>query len=125
MTDADDGGAGATGVRCRIDMDAEGRYGWRVIAQNGRAVAVSPRAFGAYADCRAAFDDLRKEFTGQTGVVQHTATGNGWVWLLRRADGRPTAISARAYERRSTCQAAFERFLRLLREAGEVTGSCL
>ncbi|MCX5410516.1 hypothetical protein [Streptomyces sp. NBC_00059] len=93
-------------------------------AQNGRVVAVSAHAFAEYGDCRDAFEELQAEYPKQTGAVQHTPSGNGWVWLLRRADGRATAVAARAYERHSTCRAALERFLSLLREAGDVTGSC-
>ncbi|MEU9358064.1 hypothetical protein AB0D35_08100 [Streptomyces sp. NPDC048301] len=126
MTGADGGGRTDTaGVRCRIDTDGDGRFAWRMVAQNGRVVAVSPGAFGTYSDCRDAFEELRTGFEEQAGAVQHTAAGNGWVWLLRRADGRSTAVSARAYERHSTCLAAYERFRKLLGRVGEDTGSCL
>ncbi|MGW4229778.1 hypothetical protein ACWEF9_10940 [Streptomyces sp. NPDC004980] len=124
MTGAD--GRTDTGrVRCRIDIDGEGRYEWRMIAQNGRVVAVSARSFGDYGDCRDAFEELQAGYAQQTGAVQHTPSGNGWIWLLRRTDGRATAVSARAYERHSTCRAAYERFRSLLAGAGDVTGSCL
>ncbi|MFI8812900.1 MULTISPECIES: hypothetical protein [unclassified Streptomyces] len=126
-TDGADGAGRAEAVRarCRIDIDTDGGYGWRMIAQNGRVVAVSAHAFGAYGDCRRAFDELRESHRGQTGAVQHTPSGNGWIWLLREADGRATAVSARAYERHSTCRAAYERFRALLAEMGDITGSCL
>ncbi|MFJ6613190.1 hypothetical protein ACIQPT_23250 [Streptomyces sp. NPDC091289] len=126
-TDGDEraGSAGAARVRCRIDIDADGRYAWRMIAQNGRVVAVSAQAFPAYGDCRRAFDELRGNHHGQAGGVQHTPSGSGWIWLLREADGRATAVSARAYERHSTCRAAYQRFRGLLAGIGDVTGSCL
>lgn len=111
-------------MRCRIDLDTEGRYGWRMTAQNGRVVAVSAHAFKDYEACRDAFEALRTGYAEQAGAVQHTPSGNGWMWVLRRADGRTTAVSARAYERHSTCRAAYERFLALLGEARDVTGSC-
>ncbi|MGW1411347.1 hypothetical protein [Streptomyces sp. NPDC002403] len=123
----DDGGSGradATGTRCRIDIGADGGYGWRMIAQNGRVVAVSARSYGEHGACRAAFEELRAGQQGLTGGVQHTPGGNGWMWLLRDRDGRATVVSARAYERHSTCRAAYERFCGLLAEMGGVTGSC-
>lgn len=125
MTGADGAGRAEAGrVRCRIDLDGEGRYGWRMIAQNGRVVAVSAHAFQDYGGCRDAFEELRTGFGQQAGAVQHTPSGNGWMWVLRTADGRATAVSARAYERHSTCRTAYERFLTLLGGTRDVTGSC-
>ncbi|MFI6642116.1 hypothetical protein [Streptomyces sp. NPDC050504] len=102
------------GTRCQIDIDGHGSYGWRMIAQNGRVVAVSGLAFREYGDCLAAFERLRTDSARLVGAVQHSAEGNGWVWLLRDGDGRPIAVSARAYERHSTCRSAYERFRGLL-----------
>ncbi|MFD4028770.1 hypothetical protein ACFWRV_35445 [Streptomyces sp. NPDC058576] len=96
-----------------------------MIAQNGRVVAVSAQAFDAPGDCGRAFEELRDRHGEQTGAVQHTPSGNGWVWLLRKPNGDVTAVSARAYERHSTCRAAYDRFRSLLSEMGGVTGSCL
>lgn len=124
----DDGGPGrtdATGARCRIDIDSDGGYGWRMVAQNGRVVAVSAGSYGEYGECRAAFEELCARQQDLTGGVQHTPGGNGWMWLLRDRGGRATVVSARAYERHSTCRAAYERFRALLAEMGGVTGSCL
>ncbi|MEU2667369.1 hypothetical protein ABZ622_00645 [Streptomyces sp. NPDC007164] len=124
----DEGGSGradATGARCRMDIDTDGGHGWRMIAQNGRVVAVSALSHGGHGECRAAFEELCAGQHGLTGGVQHTPGGNGWMWLLGDPDGRATAVSARAYERHSTCRAAYERFRALLTEMGGVTGSCL
>ncbi|MFJ4460547.1 hypothetical protein [Streptomyces sp. NPDC088928] len=124
----DDGGSGradAMGARCRIDIDTDGGYGWRLIAQNGRVVAVSALSYGEHGACRAAFEELCAGQQGLTGGVQHTPGGNGWMWLLRDRNGRATVVSARAYERHSTCRAAYERFRGLLAAMGGVTGSCL
>nr|WTB33219.1 hypothetical protein OG781_30410 [Streptomyces sp. NBC_00830] len=126
MTAGDGSGrADAAGVRCRIDIDTDGRYGWRMIAQNGRVVAVSALSYGEHRECRTAFEELCADPAGPVGQVQHTPEGNGWMWLLRDAEGRTTAVSARAYERHSTCQSAYERFRTLLAEMDDVTGSCL
>jgi uncharacterized protein YegP (UPF0339 family) len=110
--------------RCRIDADAKGGFGWRVIAPNGRVVAVSARQFDAYAPARRAFETLCRAHAQLTGAVQHTGEGNGWMWLLRDAAGAVVAVSARPYERHSTCRAACRRFLALLPELAEVNGSC-
>lgn len=115
---ADEGSwtAALSGTRCRIDVDGAGRYGWRLIAPNGRVVAVSATTFGDHGSCAAAFASLCAGHADMTGGVQHTPDGNGWVWLLRDADGRAAAVSGRAYERHSTCRAAQQRFRSLLAE---------
>jgi uncharacterized protein YegP (UPF0339 family) len=115
-------GSGATrrgwqngSTRCQIGVDGAGRYSWRLIAQNGRVVAVSATAYGDHATCRAAFEALCAGHEGVSGGVQHPAAGgSGWAWLLRDAQGGPAAVSGRAYERHSTCRAAYERFRALL-----------
>ncbi|MEU9751299.1 hypothetical protein [Streptomyces niveus] len=112
------------GARCRIDVDADGAYSWRVVAQNGRVVAVSARPYGEYGHCRSAFETLCRDHAELAGAVQHTAGGNGWMWLLRDAAGGVVAVSARPYERHSTCRAAWQRFRALLTDMVEVTGSC-
>lgn len=112
------------GARCRIDVDADGAYSWRVVAQNGRVVAVSARPYGEYGHCRGAFETLIRDRAELAGAVQHTAGGNGWMWLLRDAAGGVVAVSARPYERHSTCRAAWQRFQALLTDMVEVTGSC-
>ncbi|WP_330175781.1 hypothetical protein OG875_21115 [Streptomyces sp. NBC_01498] len=114
----------AGGARCRIHVDADGGYNWRVVAQNGRVVAVSAQPFGEYGHCRSAFEKLCRTHVELTGAVQHTAGGNGWMWLLRDGDDTVVAVSARPYERHSTCRSAWQRFRALLAGKVEVTGSC-
>ncbi|MFC8825908.1 hypothetical protein ACFT9I_11190 [Streptomyces sp. NPDC057137] len=114
----------AGGARCRIDVGADGTYSWRVVAQNGRVVAVSARPFQEYGNCRRSFEALCRGRAQLAGAVQHTPGGNGWMWLLRDAEGGVVAVSARPYERHSTCRAAGQRFRALLTEMVEVTGSC-
>ncbi|MEU5028376.1 DUF1508 domain-containing protein [Streptomyces milbemycinicus] len=116
------GGTGAFGTRCQIDVDAEGRYYWRLTAQNGRVVAVSAVAYADYGECRRSFGRLCVDAPAMLGGVQHNEGGNGWVWLARDARGKAVAVSARAYERHSTCQAAYDRFRGLLAELS-VAGS--
>ncbi|MEU9858839.1 DUF1508 domain-containing protein [Streptomyces sp. NPDC047974] len=119
-------GTGVSGTRCLVDVRADGRYGWRLVAQNGRVVARSGQCFADHAACRAAFAALCAGHAAMGGGVQHTATGNGWVWLLRDADGHPAAYSGRAYERHSTCRAAYARFRALLTaEAAQWTSTAL
>ncbi|MFF2775639.1 DUF1508 domain-containing protein [Streptomyces sp. NPDC058052] len=112
-------GTGVSGTRCLVDVRADGRYGWRLVAQNGRVVARSGQRFADHAACRAAFAALCAGHAAMGGGVQHTAGGNGWVWLLRDAEGRTAALSGRAYERHSTCRSAYDRFRALL--AAEAT----
>ncbi|MEE4490965.1 hypothetical protein [Streptomyces sp. BE230] len=95
-----------------------------MIAQNGRVVAVSAGSHAEYGECLAAFDEVCARAEELTGGVQHTPEGNGWMWVLRDAVGRAAVVSARAYERHSTCRAAYDRFRALLGELGGVTGSC-
>ncbi|WP_211280127.1 hypothetical protein [Streptomyces lushanensis] len=109
----------AAGVRCQTDIDADGRYGWRVVAQNGRVVAVSAIAFATYERCRASFEEVCRQHAVLTGGVQHTQENNGWMWIVRNEVGQRTIESARSYERYSTCRAAYARFRDLLRELGE------
>ncbi|TRV79504.1 hypothetical protein FKN01_10155 [Streptomyces sp. 130] len=116
--------AEAGGARCRVDVGADGGYEWRLIAQNGRVVAVSAGTEDTYARCLAEFGEVCARAGQLSGGVQHAPGGNGWIWVLRDADGRSVAASARSYERYSTCRAACERFRLLLGELGGVTGSC-
>ncbi|WUH95766.1 DUF1508 domain-containing protein [Streptomyces sp. NBC_00433] len=103
-----------TGTRCRIDVDEDGRFSWRLTANNGRVIALGARTYPDDAHCRAAFAVLCEQAAGLAGGVRHAAESNGWVWRLRGPDGQVHAVSARAYERHSTCQAALERFRVLL-----------
>lgn len=112
------GGAAAPGMRCQIDIDAEGAYSWRLMATNGRVIAVAARRYADFGSCRAAFERLCAEVVDLPGAVHHTSGGSGWVWRLRDRSGGEVAVSARAYERHSTCQAAYDRFRVLLAELG-------
>ncbi|WP_406061540.1 YegP family protein [Streptomyces sp. NBC_01077] len=109
---------GVSGTRCLVDMGADGRYGWRLVAQNGRVVARSGGCYDDHAGCREAFTALCTGYADMAGGVQHTAGGNGWVWLLRDAEGRTTALSGRSYERHSTCRTAYARFRDLIATEG-------
>jgi uncharacterized protein YegP (UPF0339 family) len=114
---AEDGrelGDGGTGTRCRIDIGEDGRYGWRLTANNGRVIAHGATTYRDDRACRAAFAALCDEAELLTGGVHHAAEHNGWVWRLRDREGHVQAVSARAYERHSTCQAAYDRFRVLL-----------
>ncbi|WBB63560.1 hypothetical protein O7599_13980 [Streptomyces sp. WMMC500] len=77
-------------------------------------MAVSAAGFPDFESCRAAFDALRVERAVHVGGVQHRPGVNGWVWQLRTADGEAVAVSARPYERYSTCRSAFTKFCALL-----------
>jgi uncharacterized protein YegP (UPF0339 family) len=111
--EAVDGGA-ALGTRCQIDIGERRGFSWRLTASNGRVIALGAQSFPDEAACRAAFEGLCAAPELLTGGVQHAAETNGWVWRLRDGEGRVRAVSARAYERHSTCQAAYERFRVLL-----------
>lgn len=112
------GGAAAPGTRCHMDIGADGTYSWRLTATNGRVIAVAARAYRDYGECRAAFDRMCTGVGELPGAVHHTSEGSGWVWRLRDRTGGAVAVSARSYERHSTCQAAYDRFRVLLAALG-------
>ncbi|MFJ3900665.1 hypothetical protein [Streptomyces sp. NPDC090025] len=107
-------------MRCLVDAGPDGLWSWRLVSPNGRVVARSGGGYEDHVRCRDAFVDLCAEHAGMTGGIQHTADGNGWVWLLRDREGRPAAVSGRAYERYSTCRTAYERFLLMVAKDGVV-----
>lgn len=108
------------GTRCHIDIGADGTYSWRLTATNGRVIAVGARTYRNHDDCRTAFERLCADVTEMPGAVHHTSGGSGWVWRLRDPSGGALAVSARAYERHSTCQAAYDRFRALLADLESV-----
>ncbi|MFI6423106.1 DUF1508 domain-containing protein [Streptomyces sp. NPDC050842] len=110
---------GVSTTRCLVDLGTDGRYGWRLVAQNGRVVARSGGCYDDHDGCRDAFLALCAGHETMAGGVQHTADGNGWVWLLRDTEGRTTALSGRSYERHSTCRTAYQRFRALLAAEGQ------
>ncbi|MCX4971859.1 DUF1508 domain-containing protein [Streptomyces sp. NBC_00620] len=112
------GGAAVPGTRCQIDIGADGSYLWRLTATNGRVIAVAAMTYRSYGECRTAFEQLCADVGELPGGVHHTSEGNGWVWRLRDRSGGAVAVSSRAYERHSTCQAAYDRFRALLSELG-------
>ncbi|MGW3633390.1 hypothetical protein ACWD7F_25085 [Streptomyces sp. NPDC005122] len=81
-------------------------------------IAMAARTYRNYGECRAAFERLCADIAELPGAVHHTAEGSGWVWRLRDHAGGAVAVSSRAYERHSTCQAAYERFRALLAGLG-------
>jgi uncharacterized protein YegP (UPF0339 family) len=108
-------GVTGAGAQCQISRSANGDYHWRMKAQNGRVVAVAAHGHARLSTCRAAFEDLRRRAADLNCVMLHAPEhGNGWFWSARDSDGRAVARSDRAYERYSTCQAAYERFAALL-----------
>ncbi|MBG0852930.1 hypothetical protein I2W78_14020 [Streptomyces spinoverrucosus] len=109
------------GVRCQIDIDSQGRFGWRLVAPNGRPVAVSLTAHDTHARCRADFVRLCTRHAEMEGGVQHSSEGGGWVWAVWERTGRHLAGSARTYERHATCRASYERFRAMLPELGAVS----
>ncbi|GAA2128293.1 hypothetical protein [Streptomyces synnematoformans] len=104
----------APGARCHIGASAQSGYGWRLVAPNGRVVAVSAHGYPDFTACRSAFEDLRAHHAAHVGAMQHGPEANGWVWQLRSADGEAVAVAARPYERYSTCRSAFGKFCALL-----------
>ncbi|MEU6340423.1 hypothetical protein ABZ883_05650 [Streptomyces sp. NPDC046977] len=90
-------------------------------AYNGRVVAVAAESRPDPDACLADFTLLKSGIGGLACVMLHApGDGNGWCWSARDAQGRTLAVSPRAYERYSTCQTAYERFVSLL--AGTTTG---
>ncbi|MET8983744.1 hypothetical protein ABZX85_50125 [Streptomyces sp. NPDC004539] len=110
-------------MRCQIDVDARrGGFGWRLVAPNGRAVAVSLTPYETHERCRAAFAELCRRQDQLGGGVQHSAQGGGWVWIVWDAGGRHVAGAARTYERHATCRSSYDRFRALLPELLEFGG---
>nr|WTB33224.1 hypothetical protein OG781_30440 [Streptomyces sp. NBC_00830] len=79
---------------------------------------MAARTYRDYGECRAAFERLCADVADLAGAVHHGSEGSGWVWRLRDRAGGTVAVSSRAYERHSTCPAAYERFRALLAELG-------
>ncbi|MGW1784348.1 hypothetical protein ACWCQQ_35340 [Streptomyces sp. NPDC002143] len=79
---------------------------------------MAARTYRDYGECRAAFERTCADVGKMAGAVHHTTEGSGWVWRLRDPVGGVVAVSSRAYERHSTCQAAYERFRALLADLG-------
>ncbi|MGW3949914.1 hypothetical protein ACWEKM_02835 [Streptomyces sp. NPDC004752] len=104
------------GIRCQVDIDGQGRFGWRLVAPNGRSVAVSLTWHDSHARCRAALHRLCTRHADMGGGVQHSSDGGGWVWAVWDQSGRHLAGSARTYERHATCRASYDRFRALLAE---------
>ncbi|CAL9470214.1 hypothetical protein SUDANB145_02810 [Streptomyces sp. enrichment culture] len=96
-------------MRCLIDIDGAGGFGWRLVAPNGRPVAVSLTSHDTHDRCRAAFERLCERYAEVGGGVQHSTEG-GWVWAVWDRSGRHVAGSARTYERHATCRTSYERF---------------
>ncbi|MFF0589407.1 hypothetical protein ACFYWD_25955 [Streptomyces sp. NPDC003781] len=105
----------AAGLRCLIDIDGSGGFGWRLVAPNGRPVAVSLTSHDTHDGCRAAFVRLCERHEEVGGGVQHSPEGS-WVWAVWDRSGQHLAGSARAYERHATCRASYERFRAALPE---------
>ncbi|MER5793495.1 hypothetical protein [Streptomyces sp. NPDC001980] len=97
-------------MRCQVDIDGQGRFGWRLVAPNGRSVAVSLTSHDTHARCRAAFHRMCALHSRTGGGVQHGSDGGGWVWVVWDDSGRHLAGSARTYERHATCRASYDRF---------------
>ncbi|WUH91322.1 hypothetical protein OG900_15195 [Streptomyces sp. NBC_00433] len=92
----------------------DGLYEWRLKAQNGRVVAVSPAHFRTAQDAFSACVALRDDGADHLARILHEKEGVGWVWTVPGPHGRALARSPRAYERYATCQGAFRKFIALL-----------
>jgi len=104
------------GVRLHAVSDpASGRYRWHLTAANGRVIAVSAQPFEQPAAARAAYQVVATIVDTLSVVVTHPAGRLGWMWTASDDAGVVVASSARAYERRATCQRSYEQFLRALR----------
>lgn len=110
--------SGRLGTRCHVDINEAGWFSWRLTANNGRVIALGARTYPDEVSCKSAFRALCEGAADLAGGVQHAAESNGWVWRLRGPEGQVQAVSARAYERHSTCQAAYDRFRVLLSGLG-------
>ncbi|MER5944293.1 hypothetical protein ABT121_44245 [Streptomyces sp. NPDC001928] len=104
------------GMRCQIDINGEGGFGWRLVASNGRSVAVSLTSHDTHNRCREAFLRLCRRHDDMAGGVQHSIEGGGWVWAVWDTAGAHLAGSARTYERHATCRSSYERFRAMLPE---------
>ncbi|MEY9874310.1 sortase (surface protein transpeptidase) [Streptacidiphilus sp. MAP12-33] len=100
--------------RCTAGRAANGLYGWRLKAVNGRVVGVSPAQYGTEEAALAACRRLSGEEVGRHARIAHVHEGVGWVWAVTKGEGRTLARSPRAYERYATCRKALGVFLALM-----------
>ncbi|GGJ21183.1 hypothetical protein [Streptomyces brasiliensis] len=112
------GGAVLSGTRFHVDIEVDGSCWWRLTASNGRVIAVAARSYADHGECRAVFEQLCAGIEGLQGELHHAQEGTGWKWRLRDRSGAIAAVSARTYERHSTCQTAYDRLWALLVEVG-------
>lgn len=103
------------GIRLHTVSDPRsGKYRWQLTAANGRVIAMSGVTYDDPTAAVTAFQAVSEQAGSLTVVVTHPAGRLGWEWLASDPTGDPVACSARAYERRATCQRSYEQFLRAL-----------
>lgn len=103
--------------RVRLHTVSDSRsvgYRWQLTAANGRTIAVSGGPFDDPATAVRAFEATCELVDRLSVVVMHPAGRLGWTWLASDEAGTVVARSARAYERRATCQRSYEQFLHAL-----------
>jgi hypothetical protein len=93
---------------------ADGSFGWRMVAANGRPLAVSYQTYDDADAARAAFDRLVEE-PDLVCEVSHPPGGVGWTWLVLSSDGTRSASAARDFGRRDACLRSYEQFISTLR----------
>lgn len=92
----------------------DGVFGWRMLAANGRPLAVSAQAFPDTGTAQSAFQALVQE-PDLVCEVSHPPSGVGWTWLTIGPDGAAVATAARDFGRRDACLRSYEQFLHTLR----------
>jgi uncharacterized protein YegP (UPF0339 family) len=93
-------------------IEADARFGWRMLAANNREVARSATTFTDVVSCIGAVRDLHRDVSGAHTVASRTGRAD-WSWRLR-IDGVDVAASSRTYQRRLQCEAACALFIELV-----------
>ncbi len=102
-------------VHGEIVLVDERTVGWRLLAANGRALAISVTTYRRPSLCRASLVRLLREDPMRMCVrVVRLADSPEWGWLLHDNEFKPLARSARVYSRRSQAQKSAAALLDLL-----------
>lgn len=82
-----------------VYVDAAEQHRWRLIAGNGRIMAISPQSYASRATALAATDRLRRRADSLSYTVDTDRAGNHG-WRATAANGQSVAISAESFASR-------------------------
>lgn len=91
---------------------------WRLVAANGRSIAVSSDWFADRAQALAALGTVCREVGRFTVQTTHAGSSVQWAWTAVDTDGVAMAAGDRVFARYGTCVSAYNRFVATARELG-------